>query len=88
MSFSVDKLSSVTIQGRSSTKLVGGTKVLKKMSEKILGFEWLKAAQMALKFLFFSGKFFNVFRIFLVRRKNFCQLFSSYKGFFHKYSES
>ena len=39
---------------------------------------------MAFKFLFFSGIFSNIFRVFLVHQNNLCKPFSFYKGFFIK----
>ena len=54
----------------------GGGKISKKCrpkTEKILGFEWPKTAQMACKFCVFSGTFLNMFRnnfgnLFLITR--------------------
>ena len=51
------------------------------LTEKILGFEWPKTAQMALKFLFFPGIFLNMHRGFFVCQNNFCKPFSFYKDF-------
>ena len=54
----------VILQGRSSTKIVGGARSQKNVShhnlpmEKYLGCEWAKTTQMALKFLQF---FWNIF---------------------------
>ena len=70
-------------QGRSGTKIVGGGQGL----EKILGFEWAKTTQMALKFLLFSGTFLNMFRTILVRQNNFCESCSFCKVFYHKNPE-
>ena len=52
-------------QGRSNTKIVGGGKVSENVGhhgwskENILGFEWPKSAQMALKLFCFFRKFFK-----------------------------
>ena len=80
----------VILQGRSSTKIVGGGgggKVSKNVGhhslqkEKILGFEWAKTTQMALKFLQFFQNIF-MFRILLVYQNNFCKSSSFYMGIF------
>ena len=57
-------------------------------SDKILGCEWPKTAQMALKIFYFFRNIFNLFRIFLVCQNNFCEPFSFYKGFFYKNPEN
>ena len=44
-------------------------------TQKILGFEWPKTAQMALKFLVFPGIFLNMLSVFLVYQKNFANHF-------------
>ena len=78
----------ISAQGHSITKIVGGQRFQKNVghhgwpTEKILGFEWSKTTQMALKFLRFSGTFLNMFRIFLVRQKKFCESCSFCKGIF------
>ena len=79
----------VILQGRSSTKIVGGGggKVSKNVGhhswqkEKILGFEWAKTTQMALKFLQFFQNIF-MFRILLVYQNNFCKSSSFNMGIF------
>ena len=43
---------------------------------------------MAFKFLFFSGIFSNIFRVFLVHQNNLWKAFSFYKGSFHKNPEN
>ena len=46
-------------------------------AEKILVFEWSKMAEMALSFetfVFFSGTFLNMLRIFLIFQNKFCNL--------------
>ena len=81
----------ISAQGHSITKIVGGPRFQKNVghhgwpTEKILGFEWSKTTQMALKFLRFSGTFLNMFRIFLVRQKKFLRiLFFLQRYFFIK----
>ena len=59
----VNEISS--FQGRSSSKIVGGSKVSKNVghhgwpTETNLGFEWPKSGQMALKFFCFFRKIFK-----------------------------
>ena len=76
-------------QGRSTTKIVGEAKVWKKWPPWLahgenFDFEWPKAAQMPLKFLFFSGIFLNIFRLSLLHQNNFCEPIPFCKYFFRK----
>ena len=78
-------------QGRSSTKIVGGGG---KVSEKCLSpwlsdgenfrFEWPKAAQMALKFLYFFRNIFKYVQDFSCSSKQFLQTFFLHGFFFQE----
>ena len=53
-------------------------------TEKMLGFEWPETAQIILSFSVFYGTFFNIFRIFLVRKTIFANLFLLTRVFLKK----
>ena len=79
-------------QGRSSTKIVGEGEEAKSWknlghhvwpTEKILGFEWPKTAQMAFKFFYFFRNIFKYVQDFSCLSKQFFRAFSI-DGFFKK----
>ena len=85
------KYLSFILRGRSSTKAEGRPRSRKNVghhgwpTKKSLGFEWpLNGSNGFEVFVFFSGTFLNMFRVFLVRQNNFWDLFSFHKSFFHK----
>ena len=76
------------LQGCSSIKIFGRAKVTKNighhvwLTEKILGSEWPKMAQMTLKFLCFFWKIFKYVHYFSCSLKQFLPTFFFLQGFF------
>ena len=73
------------IQGRSSTKNPKNPKNVSHHvwpTEKILGFEWLKTTQIAMKFLYFFRKIFKYVQDFSCSSKQLLPNFFFLQGFF------